>query len=110
MPTHDNEQANAGRRIAYTENKYKNNKRQCLLYRAAWLPMDMSYPVSLVEPFNRPSLRPSSTRLDDAHQRFRKTMDQLRDMHVCSICKECYPGIVTKKIHDAYTCSHCILE
>ena len=37
-------------------------------------------------------------------------MDQLRDMHGCSICKECYPGIVTKKFHDAYTCSRCILE
>ena len=37
-------------------------------------------------------------------------MDQLCDMHVCSICKQCYPGIVMKKIHDAYTCSHCILE
>ena len=37
-------------------------------------------------------------------------MDQLTDMHVCSICKECYPGIVTKKFHEAYTCSRCILE
>ena len=37
-------------------------------------------------------------------------MDQLGDMHVCSICKECYPNIVTRKIHDAYTCSRCILE
>ena len=37
-------------------------------------------------------------------------MDQLADMHVCSISKECYPGIVTKKFHEAYTCSCCILE
>ena len=37
-------------------------------------------------------------------------MDQLADMHVCSICKECYPGIVTKKLHGAYACSCCILE
>ena len=37
-------------------------------------------------------------------------MDQLADMHVYSICKECYPGIVTKKFHEAYTCSGCILE
>ena len=73
MPTHDNEQVNARRRIVYVENRYKNNKRKHLLYRAARLPMDMSCPVSLPEPFNRPSLRPSmvnpsSTHLDDAHQ------------------------------------------
>ena len=37
-------------------------------------------------------------------------MDELGDLHVCSISKECYPSIVTKKFHDAYTCSHCILE
>ena len=37
-------------------------------------------------------------------------MDQLANMHVCSICKECYPGIVKKKFHDAYSCSRCILE
>ena len=37
-------------------------------------------------------------------------MDQLDDLHVCSICNECYPGIATKKFHGAYICSHCILE
>ena len=37
-------------------------------------------------------------------------MDQLADMNVYSTCKECYPGIVTKKFHGAYTCSCCILE
>ena len=37
-------------------------------------------------------------------------MDQLADMHVYSICKECYPGIVRKNFHGAYTCSRCILE
>ena len=37
-------------------------------------------------------------------------MDQLVDMNVCSICKECYPGIVTKKFHGAYACSRCILK
>ena len=115
MPTRDNEQANAQRRIVYAENRDKNNKRQRLLYRVARLPVDMSCPVSLPEPSNIPSLRPSmqnqsSTHLNDAHQRFCKKIDQLHDMHVCSICKECYLGIVTKKFHDAYTCSHCILE
>ena len=77
--------------------------------------MDMTCQVSLLEPSNRPSLpspmlNPSNTHLDDAHQQFHKKMDQLCDMHVCSICKECYPGIVKEKIHDAYTCSRCILE
>ena len=72
MPTHDNEQANARRRIVYAKNKDKNDKRQCLLYRATRLPMDMYCSVSLPEPFDRPSLRlsmpnPSSTWLDDAH-------------------------------------------
>ena len=37
-------------------------------------------------------------------------MDQLADIHVCSIWKECYPGIVMKTFHDAYTYSRCILE
>ena len=75
----------------------------------------MSCPFSLPEHSNRPSLRPFiqnqlSTRLDDAHQRFHKRMDQLHYMHFCSICKACYPGIVMIKFHDAYTCSCCILE
>ena len=95
--------------------KIKTTVRQRLHYRAARLPVDMSCPVSLPEPLNRPSLQPSMLNpsticLNDAHQRFRKKMDQLRDMHVCSICKECYPSIVRRKIHDAYTCSRCILE
>ena len=37
-------------------------------------------------------------------------MDQLVDIHICSICKECYPGIAMKKFHGAYTCSRSILE
>ena len=41
---------------------------------------------------------------------FVKKFDQLAYMHVFSVCKECYLGIVTKKFHGAYTCSHCILE
>ena len=77
--------------------------------------MDMSSSISLAEPVDTASLpspvpNPLNNHLNDAHQRFRKKMDQLADMHVCSICKECYPGIVTKKFHEAYTCSHCILE
>ena len=77
--------------------------------------MDMSSSISLAEPFDRASL-PSpilnllNTRLDDAHQRFRKKMDQLADMHVCSICKEFNPVIATKKFDGAYTFSCCILE
>ena len=103
MPTHDNEQANAQRKVVYAQNIDKNNKKHRLLYRVAHLPVDMSCPVSLPEPSNRPSiqpsmLNPSSTHLDDAHQRFRKKMDQLCDMHVYSICKEFYLGIVMKKI------------
>ena len=73
MPTHDNEQANARRRVVYAQNRDKNNKKQHLLYRASRLPMDMSSSISLVEPFNRaslpsPMLNPSNTHLDDAHQ------------------------------------------
>ena len=115
MPTYDNEQANARIRVVYAHNRDKNNKKQCLLYRVARLPVDISSSVSLPEPSNRPSLpppmlNPSNTYLDDAHQRFHKKMDQLDDMHVFSICKECYPGIVTQNFHGAYSCSHCILE
>ena len=57
-----------------------------------------------------PVENPLNNQLNGVHQRFRKKMDQLADMHVCSICKECYPGIVTKNFHGAYACSHCILE
>ena len=114
MSTHDNEQANAWRIFVYPQNRDKNNNKQHLLYRAARLPMDMSSSFSLVQPSDRPflpplMLNPSNTHLDDAHQQFLKKMDQLHDMHVCSICKEYYSGIVTRKINDAYTCSHCIL-
>ena len=42
MPTHENEQANARRRVVYAQNKNKKNKKQRLLYRAAHLPVDMS--------------------------------------------------------------------
>ena len=94
---------------------HKTNKKQCHLYRAAHMRVDMSSSNSLVEPIDLASLpshvpNPLNNQLNDAHQRFRKKMDQLADMHVCSICKECYPGIVTKNFHGAYACSCCILE
>ena len=115
MPNRDNEQANARRRVLYAQNRDKNNKKQCLLYRAAGLHVDIYSSISLAEPVDTaslpsPILIPLKNHLNDAHQRFRKKMDQLDDMHVFSICKECYPGIVTKNFHDAYTCSRCILE
>ena len=70
------------------------------------MPIDMSSSISLAEPIDTTSLpspvpNPLNNHLNDAHQRFRKKMDQLANMHVCSICKECYPGIVTKKFHGA---------
>ena len=115
MPTHDNEQDNSQRRVAYVENKDKNNKKQHLLYRASQLLVEIYSLLSLPKPSNKPlvppaMLNPPNTCLDDAHHRFHKKMDQLIDLHVCIICKQCYPGIVTKKFHDAYTCSRCILE
>ena len=115
MPNHDNEQANARRRVLYAQNRDKNNKEQRLLYRVACLPVDMSSSISLAQPSDRPSLpspmlNPSNTHLDDAHQQFRKKINQLADIHVCSICKESYPGIVMKNFLHAYNCSHCTLE
>ena len=115
MPNRDNEQANARRRVLYAQNRDKNNKKQRLIYRVARLPVDISSSFSLAQPSDTPSLpspmlNPSNTHLDDAHQQFGKKMDQLVDIHVFSICKECYPGITTKKFHGAYTCSCCILE
>ena len=63
--------------------------------------MDISSSISHAEPVDIASLpyimaNPLNNQLNDAHQRFRKKMDQLGDMNVCSIYKECYPGIVTK--------------
>ena len=115
MPNHDKEQDNARRRVLYAQNRDKNNKKQRLLYRVSHLCVDMYSSNSLVEPIDSTSLpspvpNPLNNQLNDAHQRFCKKMYQLVDMHVCSICKECYPGIVTKKFHEAYACSHCILE
>ena len=101
MPNHGKEQANARRRVLYAQYKDQNNKKHRLLYKAARLLLDMSSSISLAEPVDSASLpspvpNPLNNHLSDAHQRFRKTMDQLADMHVCSICKDCYPGIVTK--------------
>ena len=101
MPNHDNEQANAWRRVLYAQNREKNNKKQCLLYRVARLPVDMSSSIYLAEPVDSASLpshvpNPFNNHLNDGHQRFCKKMDQLDDMHVWLICKECYPSIVTK--------------
>ena len=115
MPNHDKDQANARRRVLYAQNRDKKNKKQRHLYRAARMHVDMSSSNSLVELVDSASLpspvpNPLNNHLNDAHQHFRKKMDQLADMNVCSICKECYPGIVTKKIHGAYACSCCILE
>ena len=98
MLNHDNEQANARRRLVYAQNRDQNNKKQRLLYRASRQIVDMSCSFSLGKPFDTPSLpspmlNPPNTRLDDAHQRFCKKMDQLADMNVCSICNECYPGL-----------------
>ena len=115
MPTHENEQDNAQRRVVYAQNKDKNNKKRHLLYRDAHLRVHMSSSNSLAKPLHSASLpshvpNPLNNHLNDAHQRFRKKMDQLVDMHVCSIYKECYPGNITKNFHEAYTCSRCILE
>ena len=114
MSNHDNEQANARRRHVYAWNRDKNNKKQRLLYRVVCQPVDMSSSFSLIQHFDTPSLpspilNPLNTCLDDAHQLFCKTMDQLVDMNVCPICNECYPGIATKKFHGAYMCSRCII-
>ena len=101
MPNRDNEQANARRRVVYAQDRDKNNKKQRHLYRAARMRVNMSSSNSLVELVDSASLpslvpNPLNNQLNDAYQRFRKNMDQLVDMHVCSICKECYPSIVTK--------------
>ena len=66
--------------------------------------MDISSSISHAEPVDTASLpypmeNPLNNHLNDAHQRFHKKMDQLADMNVCSICKESYPGIATKKFH-----------
>ena len=50
MPTHDKEQANARRRVLYSQDKDKNNKKQRHLYRVARMCVDMSSSNSLVEP------------------------------------------------------------
>ena len=115
MPTHDKEQANARRRVLYAQERDKNNKKQHHLYRDSRMRVNMSSSNSLVEPVDSASLpspvpNPLNNQLNDAHQRFHKKMDQLADMHVYSIFKECYPDIVTKNFHEAYTCSRCILE
>ena len=73
MPTHDNEQANARRRVVYAQNIDKNNKKQCLIYRFACLPVDMSSLISLVEALDIASLpspvpNPLNNQLNDAHQ------------------------------------------
>ena len=57
-----------------------------------------------------PMQNPSSTPLNDAHQRFCTKLDQLSQINVCSICSESYPGISTKTFYGAYACSRCILE
>ena len=73
MPNHDKEQANAQRRVLYAQNRDKNNKKQCLLYRVARLHVDISSSFSLSQPFDIPSLpypmlNLSNTRIDYAHQ------------------------------------------
>ena len=99
MPNHDKDQASARRRVLYAQNRDKNNKKRCLIYKVSRMLVDMSSSNSLVELLDSASLpypikNPLNNHLNYAHQRFRKKMDQLADMHVCSICKECYPGIV----------------
>ena len=73
MRNHDNEQANAQRRVLYAQNIDKNNKKQRLLYRDAHLPVDMSSSISLAEPIDTNSLpslvpNPLNNHLHDAHQ------------------------------------------
>ena len=77
MSNHDNEQANARRRLVYAWNRNKNNKKQRLLYRDAHQAMDMYFSFSPSQPSNGPSLpspmlNPSNTPLDDAQQHFNK--------------------------------------
>ena len=85
MPTHDNEQANARRRVVYAQNIDKNNKKHHLIYRVARLSVDMSSSIPLSQHSDRPSLpspmlNPLNTRLNDAHQRFHKKWTN------CMIC------------------------
>jgi len=73
MPTHDKEQANARRRVLYAQDRDKNNKKQCHLYRATRMRVDMSSSNSLVEPVDSASLpspvpNPLNNHLNDAHQ------------------------------------------
>ena len=56
MPNHDKEQANARRRVLYAQDKDKNNKKQCHIYRATHMCADMSSSNSLVEPIDSASL------------------------------------------------------
>ena len=77
MSTHDKEQANARRRVLYAQDRDKNNKKQCHLYRAACMRVNMSSSNSLVEPVDSASLpspvpNPLNNQLNDAHQRFSK--------------------------------------
>ena len=55
MPNHDNEQANARRRVLYAQNKDKNNKKQ-RSYWVARLPVDVYSSISLAELVDTASL------------------------------------------------------
>ena len=121
----------------YAHNKNKNKKKQRLLYRDTHqvvhipstfyvgqpsMPMSPpSTPTHITCPFHnsQPSMTPSlsslmynppNTSLNDAQKLFRKILDQLSCINVCSICIESYLGITTTKIHGMYACSHCSLE
>ena len=48
--------------------------------------------------------------ISQAHQCFRLRLDKLQSIHVCSICKESYPGLHFRFLNGQHTYSRCYSE
>jgi len=63
-----------------------------------------------IPPPNKATHSFNENNISQAHQCFRLRLDKLQSIHVCSICKESYPGLHFHFLNGQHTCSRCYSE
>lgn len=102
------------RHLIYAQQKDTINARRGLLYKnrnnpttsSTSLPTSNALPTIQTNPSHLHQIQYNPP-LNEEHHRFRERIDELSSMHVCTICKEAYPGMKTKLLHGRLSCFCC---
>lgn len=109
-----NADKNEQQRLLYAQQKDRINVRRRLLYEnrnnpttsSTSLPTSNALPTIQTNPSHIHQIQYNPP-LNEEHRRFRERIDGLSTMHVCTICKESYPGMKTKLFHGKISCFCC---